>query len=375
MVKTRNTIGSLTPCVLVVDDEQGLPDLCREIVTRSVDCRVMTASNIKEAREILARQSVDLLLTDVGLPDGSGLTLLGELRRRHPLAAAMVMSGTPSVDCAVDAVRGGAVDFVTKPFSAEVLTERVRGALGRQEREKRQQTQLRRLKTAYRHLIVARRKVSKKVDLLCNDVIGAYGDLSRQMDGVRLQESFRQFATQADDLEGFLCNSMDWLLRHVGLCNIGIWLRTSDESLQLGAYMKHTVASEPELAGAMEKSLLRMAMRRGFLRLRSPDAASKLTGPELKHLGTQDIIAANCTYLGDTLGVLVLFRDNKTPFSDDEVATIRTISPLFALSLSQAVRGTPPAEQGTEKGEERDEPSAKKKDPADWWKTGEAPPF
>ena len=83
--------------------------------------------------------------------------------------------------------------------------------------------------------------------------------------------------------------------------------------------------------------------------------------------------------MGETLGVMALFRDRKTPFSDDDVAAVKAICPLFALSLADCVKAKDPGEPDSDDGI-MDEPpqkddKPKKKDPADWWKSGEAPPF
>lgn len=358
--------------VLIVDDEPAMLDVVRDIVQQA-DCQVMLAGNVNEAHNTINSQHLDLLITDVNLPDGTGLELLSEMRRLHPDAAAVVMSGSPSTESAVIALRGGAVDFLTKPFSADQLADRVNKALEVHRLRQRQNGRMLRLKKTVRRLNEARKVVEKKVDLLCNDLVGAYSELSRQMETVRLQEGFKTFINGHRGLEQLLCHSMDWMLRQLGYCNIGIWLATADHELQLGAYMKYTIAAETELTSAMEKGLLRMAVRRGFIRLREPEVKSHLTPTEIKHLGTQEIIAINCTYLGETLGVLALYRDRQTPFSEDDVAALKTISPLFALALAQDVKA-PEAEDDAQPQPEK--PHKKpKKDPADWWKNGEEPPF
>jgi FixJ family two-component response regulator len=361
------------PRVLIVDDEPGLLELIQEIVEKT-DCQVMLASNMIEAHNTLCSQHVDLLITDVTLPDGSGLNLLPEMRRLHPDAAAVVITGNPSTEGAVTALRAGAVDFLAKPFSHQQLTDRIKRALGVHQERQRQNTRLLRLKNTVRRLNQARKTVEKKVDLLCNDLVGAYGEVSRQMETVRLQQGFKTFINGHRGLEQLLCHSMDWLLRQLGYCNIGIWLATADHELQLGAYMKYTIPAETELTGAMEKNLLRMAVRRGFIRLREPELKSNLSPIEVKHLGSQDIVVISCTYLGETLGVLALYRDRQTPFSDDDIAALKTVSPLFALALAQDVKGPENEGEGEELHEEK--PRKKhKKDPADWWKNGEDPPF
>jgi len=352
-------------------------DLFRDLVAKAVNCQPVFASNLSDARAVMAQQGVDLLVADVNLPDGDGTSLLEELNRRHPLAAAVMMSGDPSVDRTISAMRGGAMDFLPKPFSPDQMAERIRKALLAHRLKRIQETRFRKLKETCKKLNEARRTISKKVDLLCNDLITAYGELSRSLETVRLQEGYGQFIAKANGLEQLLCHTMDWLLRQVGYCNIGIWLASAEHELQLGAFMKYTIAAEPLLMEAMQKNLLKLTMRRGFVRLGAADLKATLTPGELKYLAEQDILAINCTYLGESLAVMALFRDHNTPFSTDDVAAIKTMSPLFALSLARAVKmnetdGEEPHD-GNQPPPTNEKP--KKKDPADWWKNGEAPPL
>ena len=366
--------------VLVVDDEPVVRDLIQDVVESRLECQFLYAANLSEARGILSKQPIDLLVTDLQLPDGDGINLLSDLRRKHPGAAAMVISGAPTMDGAIGAMRGGAVDFLSKPFSADYLADRLKKALLAQRVRDCQERRFEKLKETCKRLNKARRVVTKKVDLLCHDLIAAYGALSREMDGVRIQESFRGFIEKTAGLEQLLCHSMDWMLRQVGYCNIGIWLAAEDQELQLGAFMKYTVAAEEDLLDAMQKNVLRLAVRRGFVRLNGPEAKGTLSTVEAKYLADQDVIVINCTYLGEALGVIALFRDHQTPFSEDDVNAIKTACPLFALALARAVKGLGMVQEGEseEMAEEEsaDEPRPnKKRDPADWWKNGEPPPF
>jgi FixJ family two-component response regulator len=374
---SSKTLSKFRPRMLVVDDEPGMIDLFRDLVAKAVNCQPVFASTLSDARAVMAQQGIDLLVADVNLPDGNGTSLLEELNRRHPMAAAVMMSGDPSVDCTISAMRGGAMDFLPKPFSPDQMAERIRKALLAHRLKRVQETRFRKLKDTCKKLNEARKTISKKVDLLCNDLITAYGELSRSLETVRLQEGYGQFIAKANGLEQLLCHTMDWLLRQVGYCNIGIWLASAEHDLQLGAFMKYTIAAEPPLMEAMQKNLLKLTMRRGFVRLGAADLKATLTPAELKYLAEQDILAINCTYLGESLAVMALFRDHNTPFSNDDIAAIKTMSPLFALSLARAVKineneGEDPPD-GNQPPPSNEKP--KKKDPADWWKNGEAPPF
>jgi FixJ family two-component response regulator len=373
------------PRLLVVDDEQSLVELMHDVVARSVDCRVLAARSIGEARDILAHGEIELLVTDVNLPDGDGTALISELRKTCPSAEAIVITGQPSMEGAISALRRGAIDFVPKPFNARQIVERVQQALHRQRLVARQGQRIDKLREAVRRLNEARKMVTKKVDLLCNDLISAYGELSRQLDVVRTQESFRKTLAEAKDLEQLLCHGMDWILRQVGYSNVAVWLSSDDHDFQLGAYIKYTIAGEVPLTDAMKHGLLRSTVRDGFVQV-APGEVEKLSPDERKFLANQSIISVNCTYLGESLAVITLFRDKASAFTDDDAATLRAISPIFATLLASAVRGTENEmlsdeaddepewrDGGTEDDEHKKKP--RKPDPADWWKRGEDPPF
>jgi CheY-like chemotaxis protein len=223
------------PRVLVVDDEPTLIEVIDDVVGRGMGCRVVTAASIAQARKILASQTIELLVADLNLPDGDGMDLLPDLREHQPNAAAVVITGSPSIDDAIDALRSGAVDFVPKPFTRSHLVERIQMALDRQAFAARQEKRFGKLRDAVRRLNESRRLISKKVDILCNDLVSAYGELSRQLDGVRTQEGFRHYVEKAHDLEQLLCHAMDWMLRQLGYANVAVWLSAEDGEFQLGA--------------------------------------------------------------------------------------------------------------------------------------------
>ncbi|MDQ3625465.1 MAG: response regulator, partial [Verrucomicrobiota bacterium] len=341
------------------------------------------------ANVILQNQQIELLVTDVNLPDGDGTSLLATLRDKQPHASAIVITGAPSVDRAISALHHGALDFLPKPFSATHLQERVRRALLRQAILAKKERRLDRLRVAVKRLNDSRRLVSKKVDLLCNDLITAYGELSRQLDGVRTQESFRKLLAEAKDLEQLLCHAMDWMLRQLGYSNVAVWLAADDNEFQLGAYLKYTIAGQPQLTEALRGGLVPLVNREGFLHLSADEAAKVLSADELKQMPNQTVLACNCSYLGESLAAVILFRDAASPFTNEDAAALKAISSIFATALAATVRRDDDDDESEAASDETDspffdntidespakKPKPKKKDDADWWKRGEAPPF
>jgi FixJ family two-component response regulator len=389
--KSGSTVPAVRPQILVVDDEPELVELLAD-VARSMDCRVLTAGTLGEARKTLAREAVQLLVADLRLPDGDGLSLLPALRKKNPAASAIVITGDATVASATAALRSGAVDFIPKPFDARQIVAHVRSALAAHEQAARAERKLKKLKSAVRKLNDARKTISQKVDILCNDLVSAYGELSKQFDTVRTQEAFRKTIEPARDLEQLICQAMDWLMRQVGYSNVAVWLVGEDGSHQLGAYMKYTIPGDEPVAEMLRRVVLPLASRDGRdtpVRLDVDDLIGKISPAEGELFRDQQFLAMDCTYLGEDLAALVFFRDGQIPFSEQDVETLRSVGPIFAQSLANIVRGggtedadhepTGPDDEHHESDGPPPPPSNRRKsgkpDPADWWKRGEAPPF
>lgn len=121
--------------LLVVDDEVGIRELLSEILTDEGHA-VVTAGNAEEARAAIAKQSFDLVLLDIWMPDTDGVTFLKELSAQHAINCPVIMmSGHATIDTAVEATKFGAADFLEKPISMKRLLSSVNAALQSRETE------------------------------------------------------------------------------------------------------------------------------------------------------------------------------------------------------------------------------------------------
>jgi two-component system response regulator PilR (NtrC family) len=120
------------PRVLVVDDEQGLRDML-SILLRREGYDVKLAPSFQTGCEAIdgAPTPFDLVLTDLMMPDGSGLDVLSHAKQRHEYTEVIVMTAYGDVETAIDAMKRGAYDFVTKPFSTSEIRALSRKALER----------------------------------------------------------------------------------------------------------------------------------------------------------------------------------------------------------------------------------------------------
>ncbi len=113
---------------LIVDDERDIRELLTLTLGR-MGLRIETASNLLEARELLARNTYDLCLTDMRLPDGNGIELVGEIARNYPNTPVAMITAFGNVELAVEALKAGAFDFVSKPVDISVLRGLIKHAL------------------------------------------------------------------------------------------------------------------------------------------------------------------------------------------------------------------------------------------------------
>jgi hypothetical protein len=193
--------------------------------------------------------------------------------------------------------------------------------------------------------------------------------------------------------------------------------------------MKYTVPGEPSVLEALRRVVLPLAGPAAgepmdvVVRVKADDLRDKLRPQEHAALAGHDLLALNCTYLGESLAALVFFRDGAnggTPFGAEHEAVLKGIGPVFAVALAGVVRDASAAEdeEGQDDGDGSDGPAGgladdaddaddaggaggaagpdgtagpgkggtggkedkrpkrrDKTDAADWWKRGEPPPF
>jgi two-component system response regulator PilR (NtrC family) len=101
--------------VLVIDDEEVMREILESLLTQE-GYRVKLASTGTEGLEIAGREPVDVAIVDVMLPDRSGIDVLDDLKRSDPELVVVMITAFASVETAIEAMKRGAFDYVTKPF-------------------------------------------------------------------------------------------------------------------------------------------------------------------------------------------------------------------------------------------------------------------
>ncbi|HMB61030.1 MAG TPA: response regulator, partial [Xanthomonadales bacterium] len=114
--------------VLVIDDEPDIRELLNLTLSR-MGLDVTTAEDLAGARRALLSTDFSFCLTDMRLPDGNGLDLVKEIAEKHPELPTAVITAHGKVEDAVNALKIGAFDFVSKPVDLAVLRKLVNTAL------------------------------------------------------------------------------------------------------------------------------------------------------------------------------------------------------------------------------------------------------
>lgn len=128
-VAIENEQGLMEPkataiTVLVVDDEVSARNLCSEVAA-STGLRVRTATTTEQALEILEQFPVEIVMTDLKVPQMGGLELLKRIRVDNPQVVVLVLTQYGTIETAVEATRLGATDYITKPFHVADLRSKI----------------------------------------------------------------------------------------------------------------------------------------------------------------------------------------------------------------------------------------------------------
>lgn len=117
--------------ILIVDDEKDLLTGLARSIGGDLDVDILTAENGRKASEIITDTDIDLVVTDISMPDYDGVELLDFIMKNDPLITVIMMTAYGTVEVAVETLKKGAYDFIRKPFEQEELIRLIRKGLER----------------------------------------------------------------------------------------------------------------------------------------------------------------------------------------------------------------------------------------------------
>lgn len=114
--------------ILIVDDNYDMLDLVQRYL-KTFNYHTYKASSVNEAIEVLKFTDIDLLITDLNMPDINGIELLKYTEEHYSLMPKLVITGLPSIDNAVTAMKSGALDYLIKPFTSAEFYKAIENSL------------------------------------------------------------------------------------------------------------------------------------------------------------------------------------------------------------------------------------------------------
>lgn len=122
--------------ILIIDDEKGMREGCRRILEHE-DYEILLAENGTQGLEVAKSDRIDMALIDLKMPDIDGLEVLKEIRKIDAETISIIVSGHGTIETAVEAMKAGAFDFLTKPFTPDQLLKVIeKGLILKKERLK-----------------------------------------------------------------------------------------------------------------------------------------------------------------------------------------------------------------------------------------------
>lgn len=117
--------------ILIVDDEKDLVNGLKRTLEPELDCEILTSENGRDALEVIGKNSVDIVLTDISMPLMDGVTLLKKIIEIDPSITTIMMTAYGTIELAVKTLQSGAYDFIQKPFDEDSLIRLLKKAMER----------------------------------------------------------------------------------------------------------------------------------------------------------------------------------------------------------------------------------------------------
>lgn len=332
--------GGRTFRVLLVDHEPHALQALAECL-EGPRVELLQAPTLAAARKAMAQAPIDLALIEPNLVDGSGLTFAAELKRRCPSTQSIVITGQPSLERAIEAIRAGAADFIVKPLDLRELNERVRHVLASRRADQRRLARIQRLRRVCKKLNEARQEVSQQVDILCNDLVTAYQDLAAQMQQAVQTGEYALLARQELDLETLLRKTLEFLLQKAGPTNAAIFLPSTSDEYTLGGYVNYDCdakSADMLLQHLADVVAPRLAPRDQPLHITDNDTLKAWIGDDSAYLADCHVLGFASRHKGESLAVITLFRDRGQPFAPDLPELCAAIAPMLGDYLSRIIR-------------------------------------
>lgn len=288
--------GKSRASILVIDDEQIVHESVRRIL-QDEGYKVEGAMRVDQALDLLGSSSYDLVLTDLMMPDRSGLDAVEVVARDHPDTGVVMFTGFATVDSAVESMKLGALDYLPKPFTPEELLEVCERALE----------------------AVEKKRHDKEIEQLYSSAEKA---IRSSLD---LQEVLR-----------LICSSVVALLKIKGASVL--ILRKKDQVLEIASH--HGLSDEYIQKGALssQKSVTELFEKEKPVLVEEPEFDKFLHFPnEARKEGIAAILSIPLRLKQTVVGAMRIYTGEKRSFKNEEMELLMKFSDKAAQALANAM--------------------------------------
>lgn len=316
----------------------------RRAITAVIEAEARVATAVTTASDFLEKlvnYDFDVVAVDLAADLDAGLNLILAARNAAPFTTPFALAKTADLDAAVQCMRAGAVDLLTGPVKTKVLRDTFQTALESARAVREQLRREARLKRLCKRLNSARKETSTQINVLCNDLVGAYRDLADQVSHVTLASEFSSLIQQELDVEALLRTSLEYMLTKTGPTNAAVFLPSSHCDFSLGAYVNYDCprdAADVLLDHLADIIAPRFQDEEEVLSFESEEDLTDWIGNDANWLADSRVIVFSCRDEGECLAVVTFFRDRSIPFPDELPAQLRVMADLFAKQLSKIIR-------------------------------------
>ena len=334
--------------IVLVECGKMRESVLASLASRGLAC--VAADSPAHAERILTSHHIDVVVLDEhwarhGSRSGTpGYATARKLSVAHPTTGMVILADKPAFDDAVAAMQAGVCDILSAGAPIRELHRRVMAAASRcataRVRSDAKDARSAKLKTLCRTINRARHELTQQLGSMCQNLAGAYKDLSEQMAVIRLTSEFESVIRQELDLESLLRVGVEFMLQRIGPTNAAVFLPATSGDFSLGAYVNYDRAKDSaevlmdHLSAAIAP---RLEHEPEVLQLNSREELDARFGDGAEWIGDCSVIAFSCRHEGECLAVFTLFRDRSTPYSPEILPSIRTMSALFARQLARVI--------------------------------------
>lgn len=324
-----------TESVLIVDDE---PKICQflEILLKREGYRPTSVNNASEALERIAADHFDLVLTDLKMPGMDGFQLVTQLKELRSNLPIIMITGYATVETAVQAMRYGVDDYVTKPFNIDELHKVIARALQSARMEQENKELLASLQSANAELARHRALLAARVKKTDSELNATRGLLREQREQVAIFSRVSELAAGEKDLRRLLDGLSELLHRKFGALETCIMIRDGNE-LEIragnGDYFGKQLGMRMPLRDGIPG---RVAVERKSRRLENVESAA-LCGK----CGAGVCNSSMCVPIqnhGRTIGVISMCgRRQGASYMEDDETIVTAVATQIAPAVENAV--------------------------------------